>query len=184
MSNRQTCLPWLATSALPAWSQQQTVLSDGTQPDQRFNECGECCVSMLAAGVWGARLSPDALRAAVNGVAGSGLTTGTDLVGMGSYANVALHEENVDAPTAHGLIEAFTADGRPVLMLGEWPTPGGVLHWLLATEAGPQGVSYINPWGGVHSSMAWPIWDAVYFGSIVVCAAHLHVNASSWPLPW
>ena len=184
MNTRETCLPWLATTALPAWSQQQVVLSDGVSPDQRWNECGETCVSMLAAAVWGARLSPDALRAATNGVAGSGLTNGTDIANQASYANVVMRSHDTDAAGAQALATAAVADGRPVAILGEWPTPGGVLHWLLVTATTPGGVSYINPWGGVHSSITWQVFADAYRGTVVECRAHLHVDASGWGLPW
>lgn len=180
----QTCLPWVPTSALPAWSQQMVVLPDGVSADQRWNECGQTCISMIAAAVWGARISPDALRAAIRGVGGSGLTNGPDLASIGSYANVVLRSHDLGAADARAMVEAAAADGRPCVMLGTWPTPGGVLHWLLSTSTAPQGVSYINPWGGVHSSIPWSTFDSAYAGTIVECRAHLHVDASSWALPW
>jgi len=139
---------------------------------------------MLAAAVWGARLSPDALRAATNGVAGSGLTNGTDIANQASYANVVMRSHDTDAAGAQALATAAVADGRPVAILGEWPTPGGVLHWLLVTATTPGGVSYINPWGGVHSSITWQVFADAYRGTVVECRAHLHVDASGWGLPW
>lgn len=184
MNTRQTCLPWLPTSALPAWSQQLVVLSDGVSPDQRWNECGETCISSIAAAVWGARLSPDVLRASDGGPLRSGLTDGPALERMGGYANVVLRAHDLAASDARALLSTCLADGRPAIMLGTWPTPGGVLHWLLATESHLQGVSYINPWGGVRSSIPWSVFDALYAGTIVECRAHLHVDALAWPLPW
>ena len=146
---RYSVLAWLGTQALPAWSQQQTELSDGESATQRYNSCGETCVAMVVAGVWGVPVSPDAIRGEIAGVDGNALTTGGDLVRGLRANNIAAADNGDAAADAWSRIAQAGDDGRPCMILGVWPTPGGALHWLLTTGVAGDNVNYINPCAGV-----------------------------------
>src|SRR6185312_1801556 len=164
---RETVLPWLTTAALPAWNQQLVALSDGSLAAGRYNECGETCVAAIVAAVWGVPVSPDQIRAGDGGPGRGPLTTADDLVRMLATCNVAASSRQVSAASAWPTIEGSTQDGRPVIILGEWPTPGGALHWLNATSTGdPNRVYYNNPWNGARSWLEEQDFTRLYAGWI------------------
>ena len=181
---RETCLRWLTAAALPAWSQRAIVDANGAPILQRYNECGETLVASIVAAVWGVGVSPDAYRAAVKGAAGSALTSAPDLVAMLAYGNVLGVARNNGASDVRRVVETATADNRGVLLLGEWPTPGGALHWLLATASAAGRLEYLNPWGGRRSWLAWNQALLLYRGQLVEVLAHYHVDCSRRALPW
>lgn len=181
---RESVLPWLTTAALPAWNQQLIALSDGSLAAGRYNECGETCVAAIVAAVWGVPVSPDQIRAGDGGPGRGPLTTAADLVFMLRSCNVQAYAYNSPAAVAWGNIKAATTDGQPVIMLGTWPTPGGALHWLVATSISDGKVFYNNPWNGSRSWLLQADFERLYAGQIVVVNAHLHVNAAGMAQPW
>src|SRR6266851_4227644 len=65
-----TILPWRPAYYLPNWSQSNAFLPDGSRDSQWYNDCGETCVAMVIAGVWGCPVEPGAIRQRIHGVAG------------------------------------------------------------------------------------------------------------------
>lgn len=181
---RETILPWLTTAALPAWNQQIIERSDGSLAPGRYNECGETAVSSIVAAVWGVPVNPDAVRTLAGGPARGPLTTNDDLAAMLRSCNVASRSAQYPADQAWTQIETATADDRPVVMLGYWPTPGGALHWLVATSVGAGKVSYNNPWNGARSWIPQADFLRLYAGQLVIVSSHLHHNAAGMVQPW
>lgn len=182
---RETVLPWLTTAAIPAWNQQIIERSDGSLAPGRYNECGETAVASIVAAVWGVPVNPDAVRTLAGGPARGPLTTGDDLTAMLHACNVAAQSLILpDAAQAWPQVVTATMDGRPVIMLGRWPTPGGALHWLVATSINGLRVYYNNPWNGARSWLLQSDFNALYSGQIVIVRAHLHHDAAGMAQPW
>lgn len=184
MMHRESVLPWLTTAALPSWNQQLVALSDGSLAAGRYNECGETCVAGIVAAVWGVPVSPDQIRAGDGGPGRGPLTTGDDLARMLHSCNVEASATTPAALAAWNTIAVATHDGRPVIMLGAWPTPGGALHWLTATSVEGAQVNYNNPWNGARSWISRSTFLHDYAGQIATVHAHLHYDASKMLQPW
>jgi hypothetical protein len=176
-------VPWLPLSALPAWSQRQAILPDGALDPQAYNDCGETCCSMIIAGVHGCPVNPGSIRASLGGPSRSGLTTCLDLIQALANYNVASSCESERASLAWQSMKTLLAMDRPAIMLGTWPTPGGALHWMVATAIVGAEIHYINPWGGVRSTLSQQAFNLLYAGSVVAVAGHIHYDMSSHPMP-
>jgi Papain-like cysteine protease AvrRpt2 len=178
-----TTQPWLTLDALPAWSQRQAILPDGNLDPQAYNDCGETCCSMVIASVHGCPVNPGSVRASIGGPSRSGLTTCTDLVQAFAYYHVDASCQSDRAAVAWKSIQAILATERPAIMLGTWPTPGGFLHWMIATAIEGTTIHYINPWGGVRSTLSQVEFNRLFAGSVVAVGAHLHYDMSQHPMP-
>lgn len=176
-------MPVLGLTALPAWSQNAIVLPDGQPDPQHFNDCGETCVAAIVACTHGTPISPASVRAALGGPARSGITNGHDLVTALAYYSTASHLETLPAQQLPMRITALCAAGQTSIVLGTWPTPGKALHWMLSVTGGPFW-TYINPWGGVRSWLAWDDVLRLYAGELVVSDAHCNYNMRDHPQPW
>lgn len=175
--------PWLTLDALPAWSQRQAILPDGNLDPQAYNDCGETCVSMIVASVHGCPINPGSVRASIGGPSRGGLTSCLDLIQACAYYHLAAHCQSDLARLSWQNIMAVLASQRPVIMLGTWETPGGALHWLIATHIENDAIHYINPWGGVRSYMTHVQFNQLYANSCVVIDGHLHYDMSQHPMP-
>lgn|SRR5581483_965944 len=180
---RVTVLPWLKTDALPQWSQNTQVDPEGGNPSQHWNECGETCCAMVIAGVWGVPVEPGALVESIGGPGNQGLTTGDDLVAILKLNHVAAESLAIGPDLGLAAMKGALADDRPVIILGTWPTPGGVLHWLLATSVDAKTVRYINPWTGQESWIPLDGFLHWFANSLVIVHSHLHFNMRGVPTP-
>lgn len=178
-----TILPWFPASYIPAWSQNRGVLPTGDPDWQAQNDCGETCVAMCVAGVWGCPVEPGSIRQYLNGPQGSGLTDGAALVRALHYYSVSSHVELVNGLDAWARILAVVASQRCVIMLGRWPTPGLALHWMVAVSDGADVVQYVNPWNGARSFLAKADWLGYESGQLVMLDSHLHFDCRTWPDP-
>lgn len=153
-------------AALPAWKQSQTTLPDGSLDPQWFNDCGETCLGMAIAALRGTPIGAGSIRANLGGIQRSGLTNGSDLVRAAAYYNVLATVE----PVAPGDLELWLTNWsnahQPSIVLGTWPTPGGVLHWML-TQSGGDRWYYVNPWSGGRSWLDWADVLPLYAGELV-----------------
>lgn len=178
-----TILPWFPAAYIPAWSQQDSIIPDGTEDVQRFNNCGETCVSMIVAGVWGTPIEPASIRQYLNGPGGSGLTDAWALVKALRYFSIKAHVETPAAADAFKTVVAAVGLQRCVIMLGKWPTPGLALHWMVAVADGADVIQYVNPWTGARSYLGKDDWLEYYGGQLVVLDSHVHVDCRTWPNP-
>lgn len=175
----------LTLDALPTWQQTMITLPDGTQPQARYNDCGETCVAMITAAVDGAPVGPDSVRANLRADAdGQALTTARDLVAGLAFYSVRAHVETLAAAAAWALIEHVTVGARPVIMLGTWPTPGGALHWMIAISVAGDRLNYINPWSGAKSWIDQEQFTADYEGDLVVVDQHCHYDMRERSIPF
>jgi hypothetical protein len=159
------------------------TLPDGQKDPEWFNDCGETCVAMVVSAVHGTPISPASVRANIGGPQRPGLTDGVALRDALAFYNVAAHVETVGASAFPSLISHCCANAWPTIVLGTWPTPGKVLHWMLTTSAAGKW-SYINPWSGQRSFLAWCAAVGMYAGIVVVADAHLHYDMSDEVLPY
>jgi hypothetical protein len=173
----------LPLSSLPCWSQLRMVMPDGNPDPFQTSDCGETCVSMVVACVHGVAVSSGSIRATIHGVGGTGLTTGADLVRAFAAYHVQAATVDVQAPSLQSAVASVLAVGRPCIILGIWPTPGGALHWLLVTGAGKV-MSYNNPWSGGRSWLGWDDVRRFYAGQLVDVQAFMHYDYASSPEPF
>jgi hypothetical protein len=178
-----TILPWLPCTYLPNWSQNQGVLPDGVPDPEHFNDCGETCVSMVVAGVWGCPVEPGAIRQWLHGPSGTGLTSPSDLVAMLKHWSVRSHVEQVSGINAFKRVAAVVNGHRPVIMLGSWEGLGTALHWMIAVGNGNETLQYIDPWDGARDYITKANWLSLEDGQLVVLDSHLHFDCRSWPNP-
>jgi hypothetical protein len=171
------------SAALPVWKQSLTILPDGVDDPQWFNDCGETCLAMALAAVRGTPMSPGSIRANLGGPARSGLTNGTDLVNAAHYYHLKAHLEQFPASKLSGWITAWSILRKPTIVLGTWPTPGGVLHWLLTT-GGSDKWYYINPWSGARSFLSWSDMEGLYAGEIVAIDEPVAYDMSKVAMPY
>lgn len=155
-----------AVRPAPAWDQLQDPLSTGVLPAQRYQECGEECCAEVIYQQHGVEISADALRSQLRGAGGPALTSGQDLVKILRRNNVAAALHTWPAAEAPGHIRESAAAGRSVVVLGQWISPT-VLHWVLVTTADLAGVSYNDPWGGLHQTATWAAFGERYAGQLV-----------------
>src|SRR5712692_1871161 len=121
------------TSALPVWRQSLIMLPNGVEDAQWFNDCGETCLAMALAAIRGTPVSPASIRANLGGPGRSGITSGNDLVAMARYYHLPAHVENAPPAALQAWLTTNAKLQRPSIVLGTWPTPGNVLHWMLTT---------------------------------------------------
>ena len=164
---------WLPTSVLHPQGQLAQVLPQGAERSTWYNDCGETCCAMVIRSARGVQVAPDSLREVALGDASNGLTTADSCVGILALSSIRATRV---VPSGNGwldLLDTATKDGRPVLALGTWPTPGGVLHWLLVTSTDADRVYYINPWGGVSSWLSKGDWASFHSNDYVEITSHL-----------
>lgn len=178
-----TILPWLPASYMPAWDQNEGVLPDGQPDPQHFNDCGETCVSMAIAGVWGCPIEPGAIRQYLTGSDGSGLTDGAALVKALAHWSVKAHLELLSGFEAWNAVTAVVGTHRPVIMLGRWEGPGTALHWIVAVSNGGQVIQYLDPWDGTRAFIARTHFLQMEQGQLVVLDSHCHFDCRNWPNP-
>lgn len=154
----QDCFPWKGLETLAVQKQTHQELPPGAETTTWWNDCGETCCSMIIRAARGVYCPPDVLRMQSLGVASNGLTGVYNVQDILSHNYVRSEIRYWDSTEYAHKLAAATADGRPVMALGRWPTPGGVLHWLLVTSVGGGQVRYINPWGGVRSWIDLADW--------------------------
>lgn len=170
---RADVLPWLPTSVLPVYGQLTQTLPTGAETETWYNDCGEVCVSMVVRAARGVYVPGDVLRVLLRGQGGSALTNEGDLVTMLSLCTVSAHAATWGPGTAIQAMRDATEDGRPVIALGRWPTPGGVLHWLVVTSVNTTKIYYINPWSREHSYLGIADWQQYSANSYVEVDSHL-----------
>ena len=183
-AGRYTVLPWRGVIGIRPQSQQAQTLPDGAEKDTWWNDCGETCASMVIEAVWGVNVPPDALRALYLGPRSDGLTTPTQLVDILHRNEVGAHADTWSKSDQISRISAHLETDRPVIALGRWPTPGGVLHWLLVTGVSGGSVYYINPWQGVRSYIEVADWGVYATGDYVVVDSHIHYDLDSGAIPF
>lgn len=169
-------------TALPRWQQTGITLPDGSHDPQMYNDCGETCVACIIAAGHGVPVSPGSVRANFGGVTRSGLTTGTDLVGMLAYYNYAAESQQVAARDIIARLGQWTKEGHPTIVLGTFPRPGGVLHWMTTIAADGQWFA-MNPWTGLVEGLSWDVLIKVMEGTVVVCTGTLHYDMQYHALP-
>jgi hypothetical protein len=170
---RQDCRNWLPASIVPAYGQLTQSLPSGAETATWYNDCGETCCSMIVRAARGVYVAPDSLRVYLRGQGGNPLTDANALVQILNICKVGAHIEGWSGGEAINGMRAATADGRPVCALGKWPTPGGVLHWLLVYAVDSEKVYYNNPWGGVRSWIVTGEWEGYAADSYAVVDSHL-----------
>jgi len=148
-------------------------LPSGAETATWYNDCGETCCSMIVRAARGVYVAPDSLRVYLRGQGGNPLTDANALVQILNICKVGAHIEGWSGGEAINGMRAATADGRPVCALGKWPTPGGVLHWLLVYAVDSEKVYYNNPWGGVRSWIVTGEWEGYAADSYAVVDSHL-----------
>jgi len=176
-------MPTLDLSALPAWSQLLARLPDGSYDPQAADDCGETCVAAIVTAVHGTPVGPGSVRANLGGSGRSGLTTGEDLRAALAYYSTLAAVESPAATDLEGYLTSCSNRGFPTIVLGDWPVPGASLHWM-ATLGTSGSWQFMNPWGGVRSSMPWPDAMRLYRGSIVLVEAHVNYDKRSLAVPY
>jgi hypothetical protein len=178
-----TILPWMPASYVPAWSQNAGVLPDGVIDPGHWNDCGEMCVSMCVAGVWGVPVEAGAVRQYLQGPEGSGLTDGLALRKALRYYSVKSHVAMIAGEAAFRLVLDSVAAQRVVIMLGTWEGPGTALHWMLGVSDGAEVIQYVDPWDGARAFVTKANWLELYAGQLVILDSHLHFDCRTWPQP-
>jgi len=166
-------LPWLPTSALPVYGQLTQTLPSGSETETWYNDCGETCCSMIIRGARGVYVPADELRVLLRGQGGNPLTDADALVAILAMCNVKAHSCVWGVDAAIPYMQRATADGLPLCTLGTWPTPGGVLHWLLVYGVDTSKVFYINPWSATKSWLNRGDWASYSANSYVLVDSHL-----------
>jgi hypothetical protein len=162
--------------AFPLWDQLADPLSTGVLAEQRYNECGEECCAEVIYQQHGVEVNADALRAQIHGAGGTGLTTGMDLVKILTRNNVPAVRHPWSLAEARVHLQASSAAGRAVIVLGRWISPT-ILHWVLVTAADGAGVSYNDPWGGLRIVIDWATFTERYAGELVTVTRAADVAA-------
>ncbi len=178
-----TILPWMPASYLPAWSQNAGVLPDGAIDPGHWNDCGEMCVSMCVAGVWGVPVEAGSIRQYLQGPSGSGLTDGDALRKALRYCSVKSHVLMVGGDSGFQAVVNSVLGARPVIMLGHWEGPGTALHWMIAVGNGAETIQYVDPWDGARAFITKAHWLELEAGQLVVLDSHLHFDCRTWPQP-
>ncbi len=174
MPTRVDVYPWRTWPVLTPQCQLIQSLPSGAETSTWYNDCGETCCSIVIRACRGVMVPPDVLRNTLLGSASSGLTSAADLVAILASAHVQSHSDSVPQDKVRQELTDSTQDGRPVIALGRWPTPGGVLHWLLVLYVDSQDVvHYINPWGGVRSYLSVADWLTYSTGEYVFVDSHM-----------
>lgn len=167
----------MGLSALPAWSQLSAILPDGSYDPQAADDCGETCVACIVAAVHGVPVSPGSVRSNLANPGRSGLTDGAALVSALAYYAVLAEAESTPAVDLEAVITHWSNQGHPTIVLGEWPDPGGSLHWLLTT--GSNSLWHVmNPWGGKRQVLNWADATRLYRGTVVIALAYTHYDMS------
>jgi hypothetical protein len=165
----------LGLYALPALNQLSAILPDGTLDPGAYDDCGETCVAAIVAAVHGTPISPASVRANLGGIRSSGLTTGDDLVTALAFYNVKAAVKTVSPAELQTALTEWNNLGFATIVLGEWPSPGNCLHWMLTT--GVQGDwQFMNPWGGERQFLAWDAVPGLFRGQYVLVESGLHYN--------
>lgn len=170
---RQDILPWLPATALPVYGQLTQTLPESGPTTNWYNDCGETCCSMVVRAARGVYCAADELRVLLRGQGGNPLTNADDLVSILHICHIHAHTATWGSDAAISAMRQATQDGRPCLALGTWPTPGGVLHWLLVYAVDGEKVYYINPWGAVKSWLMLADWATYTANSYVIVDSHL-----------
>jgi hypothetical protein len=174
LPSRADVYPWRTWPVVQAQSQLQQTLPSGAEQTTWYNDCGETCASMLVRACRGVTVPPDVLGVYSLTPGSNGLTTAQDLVNILASSQIAAQVVSASEGPALDMLKASTLDGRPVICLGMWPTPGGALHWILALYVeSTNRVHYINPWGGNHSWMDWSDWLQHTSNSYVELKSHM-----------
>lgn len=157
---------------IPLYNQLNDPLADGQQDPQAPNDCGPECLAMIGdafgfGGVSGYSAGQIRVIIRQGQTAGSGLTTGDDLVyGLKECFQLPAHTRTVNYITLQLEVMRAIAARLPTIVLGYWESPT-VLHWVVPVGLLSNGLLINDPWGGRRYPVPWGTVANLYGGQYV-----------------
>lgn len=152
--------------SVPTWNQHDDPNPVGGQDPYWYEDCGEQCISMVAAACRGISVPQGVIRVQMHGAGGRGLSSPDDIEAQLRRMHFDAAHHTLSAPDALAYIGQAVASGRSTIVLGHWVAPT-LLHWVVVVEATPDGVTFNDPWTGKQRGLSNVHWDALYAGSLV-----------------
>lgn len=147
-------------------NQRTALLPDGTVDPASLTDCGEACVSSVAASLGAPVLSPGCLRAAAGKPASLGVTTGADIALLLKGLAFRGDLRSSGPEDSESSFRRWLRWHSYVVALGYWQGPAE-LHWVVAYHVGRRRLWVMDPWVGEYVPWSWRGVADVFAGTAV-----------------
>lgn len=151
------------------WSQLTDQQMRSSAAGAAAQDCGEECVAIVCQHIKRVPVPAEYIRWLWFGQYDARLSSPDDLVGMLACVDIKAHRRMVNAATAQVEITNALQAGQLAVVLGYWLSPTEA-HWMVATQAGPSGLSCRDPWTGTLRTISWPGFATLF------AQAYVHVD--------